>query len=211
MDGLESFLAYPLSQLPFVIIALIIALSLHEFAHAYVAYRFGDPTAHQQGRVTLNPLRHLDPIGTLMIFLVGFGWARPVPVNRFYFRKPRLAGVLVSVAGPLTNLVLCFLFMATYQFSPISNSILDQFFQINIFLNVSLFVFNLIPLPPLDGYRIVEDLLPNRYRAKLSEYEMYGVFVFLLLAITPLGNYVFTPLFNTVVPFIIFNMASILS
>lgn len=211
MDGLENFLRYPLDQLPFVIIALIIALSFHEFAHAFVAYRFGDPTAHQQGRVTLNPMRHLDPIGTLMIFLVGFGWARPVPVNRFYFRRPRLAGVLVSLAGPLTNLILCFLFMLIYQFVPISNTLIDQFFQINIILNVSLFVFNLIPLPPLDGYRIVEDLLPNRYRAKLSEYEMYGVFIFLLLAITPLGNYVFTPLFHTVVPSIISFLSSIIS
>lgn len=103
------FLYYDLEVIPFVIIALIVGFTIHEFSHAFVAYKFGDPTAKNQGRLTLNPISHLDPIGTLLIFLAGFGWAKPVPVNRFYFKNPRLSGVLVSVAGPLSNLFIAFL------------------------------------------------------------------------------------------------------
>lgn len=96
---MHQFLAYPLREIPYVVLALAIAFSVHEFAHAYVAYKFGDPTAKEQGRLTLSPLAHLDILGTLLIFIAGFGWARPVPVNRGYFRHPRVAGILVSVAG----------------------------------------------------------------------------------------------------------------
>ena len=103
-----DFLAYPLSMIPYLAITLMIAFTFHEFAHAFVAYKFGDMTAKNQGRLTLNPLKHLDPIGTILIFIAGFGWARPVPVNRFFFKKPRLAGILVSVAGPLSNLSFSF-------------------------------------------------------------------------------------------------------
>src|SRR3954471_6992273 len=111
----SQFLAYPLEKIPYVAITLIIAFSVHEFAHAFTAWKFGDDTAKSQGRLTLNPMQHLDPIGTILIFIAGFGWARPVPVNRFFFKKPRLAGVLVSVAGPLSNLVLALIgFLAGY-------------------------------------------------------------------------------------------------
>lgn len=100
---MEQFfsLKYSLQEIPLVAITLMVAFTVHEFAHAYVAYKFGDETAKNQGRLTLNPLQHLDPLGTILIFIAGFGWARPVPVNRFFFKKPKLAGVLVSVAGPI--------------------------------------------------------------------------------------------------------------
>lgn len=216
--SLDQYLAYPLEQIPYVLIALILAFSIHEWAHAYVAYRFGDPTAKDQGRLTLNPSKHVEPLGLIMIFLLGFGWARPVPVNRFHFRRPRLAGILVSIAGPLSNLVLAFLFMMVWYFlndlgwlewfSDKNYNMAYQLFNTVIYLNVVLFVFNLLPLPPLDGYRIIEDVVPPGTRAKMTQYENYGVVIFLVLAITPLGNYVFPPIFHTAIPFVLHTLSS---
>ncbi|MBA4494891.1 site-2 protease family protein [Paenactinomyces guangxiensis] len=215
------FLRYSLAEIPYVLFALSLAFAVHEFAHAYVAYRFGDPTAKNQGRLSLNPLVHLDVIGTIMIFLAGFGWAKPVPVNRFYFRQPRLAGVLVSVAGPVSNLVLAFIFMFLWimvsklgwvsGLSIADPGIANQLFQHVIMLNIVLFIFNLLPFPPLDGYRIIQDLVPNETRAKMTQYETYGIILFLVLAVTPLGDYVFDPIFNTAIPFILSTMSMILS
>lgn len=200
------FLYYDLNVIPFVVIALIIGFTLHEFSHAFVAYKFGDPTAKNQGRLTLNPISHLDPIGTILIFLAGFGWARPVPVNRFYFKNPRLAGVLVSIAGPLSNPVMAFIAFLIWNifisfdvfsaFSYQSVSMVEQFFNIFISLNIMLFIFNLLPFPPLDGYRIIEDLSPRHIRAKLTQYENYGVLIFLIIVLTPLDQYIIHPWFE---------------
>jgi Zn-dependent protease len=214
-ERMEGFLRFPLEQIPFVAISLIIAFTLHEFAHAYVAYKFGDPTAKNEGRLTLNPIAHLDPIGTLLIFIAGFGWARPVPVNRSYFKRPRLAGILVSIAGPLSNLLIAFfgilmwetldkfnLIQALDVISPKMDAFMYDLFNMLVSLNVILFVFNLIPFPPLDGYRVLEDLAPDNIRAKMISIEPYGGFIFLFLIITPLGSYIFQPIFNVFVPFI---------
>src|SRR3954454_822911 len=156
-------------MIPYLAITLMIAFTFHEFAHAFVAYKFGDMTAKKQGRLTLNPLKHLDPIGTVLIFIAGFGWARPVPVNRFFFKKPRLAGILVSAAGPLSNLILAsigfILWYGLLRFGVIPSDNFIDFLNIFINLNIVLFVFNLLPFPPLDGYRIIEDLAPNNARA----------------------------------------------
>ncbi|MFP3508910.1 site-2 protease family protein [Peribacillus sp. SIMBA_075] len=205
---MERFLAYRLEDLPYVIVSLLIAFTVHEFSHAYVAYKFGDPTAKNEGRVTLNPISHLDPIGTLLILIAGFGWARPVPVNRFHFKNPKLAGVLVSFAGPFSNLLVAILgYLIFYGLlaagvGPDLPFFIQPFFEMLINLNILLFVFNLIPLPPLDGYRIVQDLVSADLRAKMTQYEQYGSLIFLILIITPLSRYTISPILNNVVPFV---------
>ncbi|WP_082063398.1 MULTISPECIES: site-2 protease family protein [unclassified Anoxybacillus] len=198
--------------------ALAIAFSVHEFAHAYVAYKFGDPTAKNQGRLTLSPLAHLDLLGTLLIFLAGFGWARPVPVNRHHFKNPRLAGILVSIAGPISNLLLTAIgFLVWYSMIRFGVMTMipdwfaagfDLFFQIFISLNALLFVFNLLPFPPLDGYRMIEDLAPRHVRAKMTQWENYGALIFLILVLTPLDRYTIHPIFNIAVPFVLQQMQS---
>jgi Zn-dependent protease len=205
----DQFLAYPLKEIPYVLITLMIAFTFHEFSHAYVAYKFGDMTAKNQGRLTLNPIQHLDPIGTLLIFIAGFGWARPVPVNRFFFKKPRLAGVMVSLAGPISNLILTlvgFIILFALMRTGVTGNtatVISNFLELFIQLNVVLFIFNLLPLPPLDGYRVVEDLLPNDARAKLTQYETYGSLIFLILVLTPLSRYTIQPIFSYAVPWLL--------
>nr|WP_139187755.1 site-2 protease family protein [Bacillus tuaregi] len=209
MLDLSQFLAYPLEKIPYVALTLIIAFSVHEFAHAFTAWRFGDDTAKNQGRLTLNPMSHLDPFGTILIFLAGFGWARPVPVNRFFFKKPRVAGITVSFAGPLSNLIMvCLAFVIWYGLvaSGLAASLpmfVPEFLDIFIQLNAVLFIFNLLPLPPLDGYRILEDLAPVDVRAKMTQFEQYGMLIFLILVITPLDRYTIQPIFGTVLPWLI--------
>ena len=193
-----------LANLPYTLVTLAIAFTVHEYAHAYAAYKFGDMTAKNQGRLTLNPLRHIDPLGAIFIILVGFGWAKPVPVNRFFFKNPRMNSIVVSVVGPLSNLVLAFIGVLLIYIISIAGFNLPEFiytfFNIFIRLNVVLFVFNLLPFPPLDGYRIIEDLVPADIRPKMTQYEQYGALIFLVLVITPLGNYTIDPIIYKLVP-----------
>lgn len=214
---MERFLSFPLEQIPLIAGVLLIAFTVHEFAHAYTAYKLGDPTAKNQGRLTLNPMQHLDPLGTLLIFIAGFGWARPVPVNRYHFKNPRVGGILVSLMGPLSNFVLAIIGTGIMYFLVITGiaaslpQMVMQFFNLFVYLNVLLFIFNLLPLPPLDGYRILEDFMPASVRAKMTQYENYGSFVFLLLVITPLGRYTIYPIINTAVPFFINSLHKVFS
>lgn len=207
MDFLQNLIRYPLDHLPFVIIVLLIAFSVHEFAHAYSAYKFGDPTAKLLGRVSLNPKVHLSLIGILFLMVAGFGWAKPVPVNRSNFKRPRLMGIIVSAAGPISNLILAFIgtllqvmFIYFGWFDGLNRGVamaFDTFFTYMITINLALFIFNLIPLPPLDGYRIIEDLAPHTLRAKMSQYEQWGMFVLLLMVfITPISKVTLAPLFG---------------
>jgi Zn-dependent protease len=204
LDILNGILAYPINQLPFVIIALAISLSFHEFAHAYSAYRFGDETAYNEGRVTLDPRKHLDVFGTIFILIAGFGWAKPVPVNRNKFKQPRAMGVVVSAVGPLSNLMLAVIAIAIivvldrFGFQPHAsgvNEAINVFLGIFLQLNLVLFIFNLIPLPPLDGYRIVEDLAPLKARYWMQQHAQWGMFIFLLMIfIGPIRNVTISPL-----------------
>ncbi|MEC0171576.1 site-2 protease family protein [Paenibacillus graminis] len=206
MDSLDRILVYPLQQLPFFLITIVIAFTVHEFAHAYFANKFGDPTARLLGRMTLNPAVHFDLFGIILLLLAGFGWARPVPVNRDNFRRPRLMGVIVSAAGPLSNFLLgiigALIYAALYA-TGVMDSITNEqllravywFFGMFIPFNFFLFLFNLIPLPPLDGYRIIEDIAPRPIRGKLQQYEQWTVFIFLLIIFIPgLSAYTIGPL-----------------
>lgn len=207
METLGKLLYYPLDLLPFYLITLIIAFTLHEFSHAYFANKFGDPTAKLLGRVTLNPAVHFDFLGIVLILFAGFGWARPVPVNRDNFSKPRKMGIIVSAVGPLSNLLLgllgCILYAGIIQFGVIESISsakavqgIHFFFDTFIVLNFFLFMFNLIPLPPLDGYRIIEDLVPRRIRMKMQQFEQWSILIFFLIILIPgLQNYTIRPLY----------------
>ncbi|GGG10808.1 site-2 protease family protein [Paenibacillus abyssi] len=211
MEFLERFTWYPLQDLPFIILVLIIAFAVHEFAHAYSAYKFGDMTAYNEGRVTLNPRVHLDVLGTILILIAGFGWAKPVPVNRNRFKHPRLMGIVVSAVGPLSNLLLAALGILTvyilnqagwlYAGNPGVAQAVIHFLWYLIFMNLLLFIFNLIPLPPLDGYRIIQDLAPQRVRIKMDQNVQWGMFVFLLIVfIPPLRSVTLDPVLSLSTP-----------
>ncbi len=179
------------------IFVVFCTLPIHEFAHAVVADRLGDPTARRKGRLTLNPFAHLDLWGCLMIVLVGFGYAKPVPVNMRNFKNPKAGMAIVALAGPLSNLVMAILFLILrWVFGVYGTSdftlILAYFFYYAAYINVSLAVFNLLPIPPLDGSRIATALIPNETYYKIMQYERYimiGLFVLLLTGILtrPLG------------------------
>lgn len=207
----EDFLAYPIEDLPFVALVLIISFTVHEFAHAYSAYKFGDNTPKEMGRVTLNPRVHIDLFGAILILIAGFGWARPVLVNPSRFKNPRVMGIIVSAVGPLSNLLLGVLGMLIlltldstglmYAGSNGVNLAIERFFSYFIYLNFLLFIFNLIPLPPLDGYRIVQELVPQPMRIKMDQNVQWGVYIFLLLVfIPPLRRVTLDPILGWWVP-----------
>ncbi|NIK77378.1 Zn-dependent protease [Paenibacillus castaneae] len=192
---LQRFVRFPLEDLPFVVLALIIAFTVHEFAHAYSAYKFGDDTAYKAGRVTLNPRVHLDILGTLLILIAGFGWAKPVPVNPSKFSSPRLMSIIVTAVGPLSNLLMgiigAFIFVGLDVSGLLEagsigvTAALERFFTYFITYNFLLFIFNLIPLPPLDGYRIIADLMPLKVRYKMDQNVQWGMIIFLLIVFIP--------------------------
>ena len=152
---------------------LLFALVFHEFSHGWVAYKLGDPTAKHQGRLTLNPLAHLDPFGSMMILFVGFGWAKPVPVDSRYLANPRIDMMKIAFAGPASNLLLAFiggiLLRITGYMGPLT-SMLILFTQINI----SLAVFNMIPIPPLDGSQIFSGIMIRKNPNLVMQLQMYG-------------------------------------
>lgn len=143
--------------------AVIIAISFHECAHAYAAYRCGDPTARNLGRMTLNPVAHFDPVGLVMLLIARFGWAKPVPINTRNFKNPRRDEIIVALAGVATNLLIAFLtygIMFVLQvFTTVEIDIVYRLLETLFFINLSFFVFNLLPVPPLDGYRVISCIL----------------------------------------------------
>lgn len=167
--------------------AVIIALVFHEYAHARVADHLGDPTPRYHNRLTLNPINHIDPIGMLMLWIFRFGWAKPVPINPMNFRGDRRRGIiLVSLAGPLTNIVLAFIFviLLRWQLLFFPNDNLSFMIHIIVFFNLIIAVFNLIPVPPLDGSKVLAGLLPHRYDYVFAQLEQYGFIILILLIFT---------------------------
>jgi len=167
-----------------------LALSVHEWAHGIVAYRLGDPTAKLEGRLTLNPLAHLDPLGTVMFLLVHFGWGKPVPVNPRYFRHQKRDMALVALAGPASNLVLAFIVVALGSLLPSLLFLPRPFFLLfqdilvsSLFLNLGLMAFNLLPIAPLDGSKVLHLFIPWRYDAKYEEFLRRGPYILLGLLI----------------------------
>lgn len=178
----------------FYAISLVIAITVHEFAHALSADRLGDPTPRLQGRLTLNPLAHLDPLGTIMLFLVRFGWGKPVQFDPFNLRNPRRDAAIISLAGPLANITLATISSLILRLVSFPSAravdigipfILMAFLQTLIVLNVVLAIFNLVPIHPLDGFKIVGGLLSREQARNWYQLERYGI-IFLLFLIFPL-------------------------
>lgn len=175
---------------------LLIAIIFHELAHGYAAYKLGDPTAKNAGRLTLNPIKHIDPVGFLFMLVFRFGWAKAVPINPAYFKNRKRDMIFVSLAGVLTNFLLAILFGFIIINFEISNDNLYQMFLIAMWYNLMLGIFNLLPFPPLDGSKIVASLLPTKLEYLFYKYERYFYFVLLLLIMTNTINKILVPLIN---------------
>jgi Zn-dependent protease len=168
-------------------------VTIHEYAHALVADRLGDPTPRRLGRLTLNPLAHLDILGTLFFVLFSFGWARPVPVNPQNFAHPRQGMLQVALAGPLANITVAFVVGLFIKTQGLSETVWGNFASMVVWINVVLAVFNLIPIPPLDGSRILESLLPLEQAATYARIQPYGTVLILLLLYTGVVGRVMFP------------------
>ena len=178
---------------------LIIAMVVHEYAHARVAVAMGDPTPRIMGRLTLNPMSHIDPVGMLCMFLVHFGWAKPVSINPYNFRNPRTGDILVSLAGPFANFITAFLAMAALfaMFAATSGAMSSGsglVLQLIIIYNISFGVFNLIPIPPLDGSHVIKGLLPPSLADRLEGLERHSMLILVAFLITPLPELILRPM-----------------
>lgn len=185
---------------PTFLLSILIALSVHEAAHAFTANRLGDPTAREMGRLTLNPIAHLDLLGSLLFLLVGFGWGKPVPVNPRHFHRPKRDSALTAFAGPFSNLALAILsfvilrvaFGEIGRFDLIAGAasgvdalplFLRQFLESSLFINLALMAFNLLPVAPLDGSKVLEAFIPYRLESRYEEFMRVGPYVLLGLLI----------------------------
>ncbi len=208
-------------ELILIIPILLLSLSLHEFSHGYASYKKGDPTPKMQGRLTLNPLSHLDPMGALVLLMTRrFGWAKPVPINPHYYSNPRRDLMLVSVAGPASNFALAVLFALILNLVGIVAGgpmgmmyarpgsfmmILIQFLNLAVIINISLGVFNLLPVPPLDGSKILRGFLPPSYDRYLDQLEgPAGMILLLLLAFSGVLGMIIMPIVQILMNILIF-------
>lgn len=185
---LTQLLSSPFSLI-YWLLAFGISLSVHEAAHAFMADRLGDPTARLNGRLTLNPLAHIDPLGTLMLFFFRFGWGKPVPIDPYNLREPRRDTGLVSLAGPASNLILATILSLVLRLLPLYSSLLTIFLVPVIILNVSWAVFNLLPLHPLDGGKILVGFLPKEISLSVENFLQEYSLILLIFIIFPIFGY----------------------
>lgn len=171
--------------------SIIIASSVHEYAHALTAFKLGDPTAKAEGRLTLNPLKHIDPIGAISMVLFRFGWSKPVPIQEYNFERRELYTGLTAIAGPISNILLALLTAFVHLFTKDSGLVLVEYLlYIFATINIALAVFNLLPFPPLDGHKIVRAILPKSLRYYWEQLERFSIIILLLilLPISPLSS-----------------------
>ncbi len=197
---------FDLARMIYVLPGILLALTVHEFSHGYVAYMIGDSTAKNQGRLTLNPIAHIDPLGFIMLMFAGFGWAKPVPVNPYLFDIDRRKGTLmVSLAGPVSNVVMAILLTLLFglflRFTGSNSSVVQQLFVSAISINLVLAVFNLFPIPPLDGSKIVMSLFPSRFEQTFHELERYSFILLIALLFFGVIRRILFPIVN-----VLFNM-----
>ena len=181
----------------FLLIVLIYSAIIHEYSHGWMADRLGDPTAKYSGRLTLNPIPHIDPVGSILVPAllwlsnVGFiiGWAKPVPFNPYNLRDQKYGAAKVALAGPASNLILALIFGLIIRFMPNEGifAVLSALFSLIVFINLLLMIFNLMPLPPLDGSRILAAFLPYQGQVFLAQIEPYGLFIILFFAFSVFG------------------------
>jgi len=179
-------------------ISLIISISIHEFAHAFIASKLGDPTAKLLGRVTLNPLAHLDPLGTFLLLFAGFGWGKPVPFNPIYLKNPKRDVAIISFAGPASNFLLAILVSVVIRLTPQTDlglfTLIHYLLYMIAFYNLVLGFFNLIPIHPLDGFKVVNGFLPHELSIQWMQMAPYGIWILLVLIMTDTTSKIVTPL-----------------
>ena len=173
-----------LQEILLLVPVLLISLTVHEMAHGLAAYALGDNTAKREGRLSLNPIHHIDWIGFILLMTVGFGWAKPVPVDPRYFKDPKKSMALTSLAGPFANILLAFLGAAVLSFTTDRVRLLSEALALFVQYNCALAMFNLLPIPPLDGSKIVGAFLPDRLYYRYLFYERYGMIILIILLYT---------------------------
>lgn len=186
-----------LTDMLLAVIPALICITLHELSHGFVAYKLGDNTAKNMGRLTLNPIKHIDIFGLLMMVVFKFGWAKPVPVNMYNFKNPKRGMAITALAGPVSNVLICCVVLFIYGLVYLPCNIAETEFAksflyvvyITAYLSIALAVFNIIPIPPLDGSKVLFSLMSNESYMKLMRYERYGMLLLLVLIMTDvLGN-----------------------
>lgn len=178
---------------------LLVAIIFHELAHGMAAYALGDNTAKDAGRLTLNPFKHLDPVGFISMLVFRFGWAKPVPINPFNFKKRKRDTILVSLAGPVSNFIIAILIVLVFKLDIIRNYLVFEILFITLQYNIMLGIFNLLPFPPLDGSKILASMLPNKMEYYFYKYEKYLYIVLIALIFSDLIGKILSPIITFVI------------
>lgn len=205
----EGFDFTYLMSIVLAVVPSVLCVTLHELSHGYTAYLLGDDTAKQRGRLTLNPLKHLDPMGLLMLAVFHVGWAKPVPINMFRFKNPKRDMAITALAGPVSNLIIAVVFMFLYgvfyiplRLSEAGNYVLTML-QLTVYISLGLAIFNFIPIPPLDGSKVLFSFLNDKSYIKLMQYEKYGSLLMLALVASGVLGKPLTALIDSLYGFIL--------